>query len=81
MILKLHFLKNALFQTANPNPPLKRIKVKMSKGEVILLDCWASPFCMRAKIALEEKGVKREDREEDLFGGKSELLLNSNPIH
>ncbi|GMY12757.1 glutathione S-transferase U19-like [Fagus crenata] len=36
---------------------------------------------MRAKIALEEKGVKREDREEDLFGGKSELLLNSNPIH
>ena len=53
----------------------------MSKGEVVLLDCWASPFCMRAKIALEEKGVQHERREENLFGGKSELLLKSNPIH
>ncbi|KAM3760836.1 hypothetical protein ACB098_01G222400 [Castanea mollissima] len=53
----------------------------MSKVEVVLLDCWASPFCMRAKIALEEKGVQHERREENLFGGKSELLLKSNPIH
>jgi glutathione S-transferase len=36
---------------------------------------------MRVKIALEEKGVKYEDRAEDLFGGKSELLLKSNPIY
>ncbi|KAF5457572.1 probable glutathione S-transferase [Juglans microcarpa x Juglans regia] len=49
------------------------------KGDVVLLDCWASPFSMRVKIALEEKGVEREDRAEDLFGGKSELLLKSNP--
>ena len=59
----------------------KKITVKMSKGEVVLLDCWASPFCMRAEIALEEKGVQHERREENLFGGKSELLLKSNPIH
>ncbi|XP_030541859.2 glutathione S-transferase U19-like [Rhodamnia argentea] len=53
----------------------------MSKGEVLLLDSWVSPFCMRVKIALNEKGVKYEHREEDLFGGKSEVLLISNPIH
>ena len=59
----------------------KKITVKMSKVEVVLLDCWASPFCMRAKIAPEEKGVQHERREENLFGGKSELLLKSSPIH
>ncbi|XP_062096308.1 glutathione S-transferase 3-like [Humulus lupulus] len=54
----------------------------MSKsGEVVILDCWASPFCVRVKIALNEKGIEYENREENLFGGKSELLLKSNPIH
>ncbi|XP_030466069.1 glutathione S-transferase U19-like [Syzygium oleosum] len=53
----------------------------MSKGEVVLLDCWVSPFCMRVKTALNEKGIEYEHREEDLFGGKSELLLNSNPVY
>lgn len=55
----------------------------MSKGDegVVVLDFWASPFCARVKIALEEKGVAYEHRDEDLFGGKSELLLKSNPIH
>ncbi|KAJ7964408.1 putative Glutathione s-transferase [Quillaja saponaria] len=53
----------------------------MAKGEVKLLDFWASPFCMRVKIALAEKGVEHEDSQEDLFGGKSELLLKTNPIH
>ncbi|GAY65989.1 hypothetical protein CUMW_245260 [Citrus unshiu] len=52
----------------------------MSKGEVVLLDCWASPFCLRAKVALAEKGVEYEARAENLFGGKSDLLLKSNPI-
>ncbi|KAH9771599.1 hypothetical protein KPL71_012753 [Citrus sinensis] len=52
----------------------------MSKGEVVLLDCWASPFCLRAKIASAEKGVEYEARAENLFGGKSDLLLKSNPI-
>ncbi|KAJ8752158.1 hypothetical protein K2173_003766 [Erythroxylum novogranatense] len=51
------------------------------EGKVTLLDCWVSPFCMRVKIALAEKGVNYETREENLFGGKSQLLLNSNPIY
>ncbi|KAM1012028.1 hypothetical protein ACFX2C_047306 [Malus domestica] len=53
----------------------------MSTEDVVLLDCWVSPFCMRVKIVLEEKGIQYEERAEDLFGGKSELLLTSNPIY
>ncbi|KAG5064237.1 hypothetical protein AAZX31_02G225600 [Glycine max] len=54
----------------------------MSKGDKVeVLDFWASPFCARVKVALEEKGVNYVASEEDLFGGKSELLLKSNPIH
>jgi glutathione S-transferase len=54
----------------------------MSKGDsVTVLDFWASPFCARVKIALEEKSVNHVDNEEDIFGRKSELLLKSNPIH
>ena len=53
----------------------------MAKSEVLLLDCWASPYCLRVKIALNEKGIEYDGREENLFGGKSELLLRSNPIH
>ncbi|EEF35797.1 probable glutathione S-transferase [Ricinus communis] len=53
----------------------------MSEGEVVVLDFWVSPFCMRVKIALNEKGVSYEAREEDLFGGKSELLIKSNPVY
>lgn len=48
---------------------------------VVILGFWASPFTMRAKIALEEKGVGFEATEEDLCGNKSELLLKSNPIY
>ncbi|KAF8021202.1 hypothetical protein BT93_G1592 [Corymbia citriodora subsp. variegata] len=48
--------------------------------EVILLDFWASPFGMRAKIALIEKGVEFDKREEDL-SNKSSLLLKTNPVH
>ncbi|KAI4388230.1 hypothetical protein MLD38_000577 [Melastoma candidum] len=48
---------------------------------VILLNWWASPFGTRVKIALSEKGVEYENREEDLFHNKSPLLLKSNPIH
>ncbi|GAV77945.1 GST_C domain-containing protein/GST_N_3 domain-containing protein [Cephalotus follicularis] len=48
--------------------------------EVILLDFWRSIFGMRVRIALAEKGVKYEYKEEDL-GNKSPLLLEMNPIH
>jgi glutathione S-transferase len=49
-------------------------------GEVVLLDFWASGFGMRVRIALAEKGIKYEYKEEDLRN-KSELLLKMNPVH
>ncbi|KAE8713602.1 putative glutathione S-transferase [Hibiscus syriacus] len=52
----------------------------MENEEVVLLDLWASPFGMRAKIALAEKGVNYEHKEEDL-SNKSDLLLKTNPVH
>ncbi|KAF8024333.1 hypothetical protein BT93_F1502 [Corymbia citriodora subsp. variegata] len=48
--------------------------------EVILLDFWPSVFGMRARIALREKGVEFDMREEDL-SNKSPLLLKMNPVH
>ncbi|XP_077221200.1 putative glutathione S-transferase parC [Tasmannia lanceolata] len=53
----------------------------MSTDEVIILDSWASPFSARAKIALAEKGIDFESKEEDLFNNKSELLLKTNPVY
>ncbi|XP_030966355.1 probable glutathione S-transferase isoform X1 [Quercus lobata] len=48
--------------------------------EVILLDFWPSMFGMRVRIALAEKGIKYEYKEQDIFN-KSPLLLEMNPIH
>ncbi|KAF8024332.1 hypothetical protein BT93_F1501 [Corymbia citriodora subsp. variegata] len=48
--------------------------------EVILLDFWPSLFGMRARIALREKGVEFDMKEEDL-SNKSPLLLKMNPVH
>ncbi|GJR75052.1 probable glutathione S-transferase parA [Tanacetum coccineum] len=50
------------------------------KDELILLDCWASSYGMRVKIALAEKGLAYESREEN-FQHKSPSLLQSNPVH
>ncbi|PSS05896.1 Glutathione S-transferase [Actinidia chinensis var. chinensis] len=47
--------------------------------EVILLDFWPSPFGMRARIALAEKGIEYEYKEENL-SDKSPLLLKMNPV-
>ncbi|KAH6837265.1 glutathione S-transferase TAU 19 [Perilla frutescens var. hirtella] len=50
-------------------------------GEWILLNFWPSMFGARVKIALAEKGIKYEYREEDLSSQiKSPLLLEMNPI-
>ena len=48
--------------------------------EIILLDFWPSMFGMRVKVALAEKGLEYEFREEDLRN-KSPLLLEMNPVH
>ncbi|KAK7272667.1 hypothetical protein RJT34_29409 [Clitoria ternatea] len=48
--------------------------------EVVLLDTWVSMFGMRVRIALAEKGVNYEYKEENLRD-KSPLLLQMNPIH
>ena len=49
-------------------------------NEVVLLDFWPSMFGMRVRIALAEKGIKYEYKEEDLKN-KSLLLLEMNPIN
>ncbi|GKA70092.1 probable glutathione S-transferase [Tanacetum coccineum] len=48
--------------------------------EVILLDFWASMFGMRVRIALAEKGIPYEYKEQDLRN-KSQLLLDMNPVY
>ncbi|CAH9096086.1 unnamed protein product [Cuscuta europaea] len=48
--------------------------------DVILLSIWPSMFGMRVRIALAEKEIKYEYREEDLTN-KSDLLLKMNPVH
>ncbi|KAK9937617.1 hypothetical protein M0R45_014395 [Rubus argutus] len=52
----------------------------MASDEVVLLDFWSSPFGMRVRVALAEKGVKYEYKHQDLWN-KSPLLLQSNPVH
>ncbi|XP_058070872.1 probable glutathione S-transferase [Magnolia sinica] len=47
---------------------------------LLLLDFWPSPFGLRVRIALAEKGVEFEYKDEDL-SNKSPLLLQFNPIH
>ncbi|KAI3770032.1 hypothetical protein L6452_01152 [Arctium lappa] len=52
----------------------------MAGSEVELLDFWASLFGMRVRIALAEKGVQYDYKEENLTN-KSQLLLEMNPVH
>ncbi|KAI3465982.1 hypothetical protein Pfo_022645 [Paulownia fortunei] len=48
--------------------------------ELVLLSAFFSPFGMRVKIALAEKGVEYESRDENLYN-KSPILLEMNPVH
>ena len=52
----------------------------MPKDDVKLLGVWASPFVMRVQISLNIKSVNYEFLDETI-GSKSELLLQSNPVH
>ncbi|KAL0399537.1 UNVERIFIED_CONTAM: Glutathione S-transferase U19 [Sesamum radiatum] len=49
-------------------------------NELILLDVRVSMFGMRVRVALAEKGIEYEYREENL-ANKSALLLEMNPVH
>ncbi|KAJ4980780.1 hypothetical protein NE237_031617 [Protea cynaroides] len=49
-------------------------------GEFVLLTLPESPFGMRVKVALAEKGIEYEEKVENLFD-KSPLLLQMNPVH
>jgi glutathione S-transferase len=51
--------------------------------ELTLLGFWTSPHVLRARFALNLKGIPYTYVEEDLFGDntKSQLLLASNPAH
>ncbi|VVA16405.1 PREDICTED: glutathione [Prunus dulcis] len=50
------------------------------EDKLVLLDFWPSSYGMRVRIALAEKGIKYEAREENL-ADKSPLLLEMNPLH
>ncbi|KAI4306288.1 hypothetical protein L6164_029577 [Bauhinia variegata] len=52
----------------------------MAQDNVLLLDFWPSSYGMRVKIALAEKGITYECKQEDL-DAKSSLLLENNPVH
>ncbi|KAI0499941.1 hypothetical protein KFK09_018149 [Dendrobium nobile] len=52
----------------------------MAVEDVKLIGLWASPFVVRARIALNLKGIEYEFLEEEP-GKKSELLLKSNPVY
>nr|ADB11353.1 tau class glutathione transferase GSTU17 [Populus trichocarpa] len=50
------------------------------EDRVTLLDFWSSSWAVRVKVALAEKGIEYESREQNLID-KSSLLLEMNPVH
>ncbi|EXB56005.1 putative glutathione S-transferase parA [Morus notabilis] len=51
------------------------------EDKVVLLDFWPSLYGMRVRIALAEKGVQYEAKEENILLEKSPQLLEMNPVH
>lgn len=52
-----------------------------SSGDVVVVDFWANGFGMRMRIALDEKGIEYEYKEEDLrIPQRSQLVLEMNPV-
>ncbi|MCD7467634.1 hypothetical protein HAX54_005177 [Datura stramonium] len=55
---------------------------EMENDEVILLGFWPSYFAARVRVALAEKGIEYEYKEEDMLSGnRSPLLQQMNPVH
>ena len=52
----------------------------MAKNELKLIGGWFSPFAIRVRIALNIKSLQYDNIEETL-NPKSDLLLQSNPVH
>ncbi|XP_078175807.1 putative glutathione S-transferase GSTU6 isoform X4 [Carex rostrata] len=52
----------------------------MAQGDLKVLGLFSSPFAIRVRMVLEQKGLTYEYLEEDL-SNKSELLLKHNPIY
>ncbi|KAI3497205.1 hypothetical protein L1887_39643 [Cichorium endivia] len=52
----------------------------MVKEELVFVNFWSSPFGCRVKIALEEKGIPYDYKEEDLFN-KTSFLSEINPVY
>ena len=52
----------------------------MAGDKVVVLGTYGSMFSMRVQVALAEKGIEYENKEEDL-ANKSPLLLEMNPVH
>lgn len=52
----------------------------MATSDVKLLGAWPSPFALRVHMALNIKSIDYECLEENLLA-KSQLLLQSNPVH
>ncbi|KAH7545166.1 hypothetical protein FEM48_Zijuj01G0064900 [Ziziphus jujuba var. spinosa] len=53
----------------------------MSVSDDVVVDFWANGFGMRVRIALEEKGIIYEYKEEDLrIAHRSKLVLEMNPV-
>ena len=68
------------FLCSSSRVSIASLTVVAMADEIILLDFWASHFGMRVRIALAEKGLMYEYREENLWN-KSPLLLEMNPVH
>ncbi|PON72670.1 S-crystallin [Parasponia andersonii] len=50
-------------------------------GDIVVVDFWANGFGMRVRIALEEKGIKYDYKEEDLkIPQRGQLVLEMNPV-
>lgn len=54
---------------------------EMGETEVVLLGWHLSMFSSKVRIALEEKGIEFEYKEEDILHNKSPLLLKNNPVY